>query len=246
MNGALMNQIASPITSVLRDPFATESSQEAAQRWATIATATAAIAFGISRRSVSGLCLAAAAAPLAYRGVMGEWPRLANGRGSDTRAALGGNGGALVHEGIRLEKPLDEVYAFWRRFENLPQFMTYLESVTDLGNGRSHWVARGPAGAPVEWDAEIVNEVVNKVIAWRSLPDSDVVTAGSVNFASVRNGRSTQVAVRLQYAPPAGRAGSWLATIFGRDPNQTIREDLRHVKQILEAGEIPRATAESI
>ena len=244
MNGALMNQIASPITSILRETFETESSQEAVQRWATIATATAAIAFGISRRSVPGLCLAAAATPLAYRGLTGEWPRLANGRGHDTRAALGGNGGVLVQEGMRVEKPLDEVYAFWRRFENLPQFMTYLESVTDLGNGRSHWVAKGPAGAPVEWDAEIVNEVVNKVIAWRSLQDADVVTAGSVNFTSVRNGRSTQVAVRLQYAPPAGRAGSWLATVFGREPNQTIREDLRHVKQILEAGEIPRATAE--
>ena len=235
------------LTSSARETLQTLQSDgrgEAAQRWATIATATAAIAFGISRRSVPGLCLAAAATPLAYRGMTGEWPRLANGRAHDTRVALGGNRGVLVHESMRVEKPLEEVYAFWRRFENLPQFMTYLETVTDLGNGRSHWVAKGPAGAPVEWDAELVNEVVNKVIGWRSLPDSDIVTAGSVNFTSVRNGRSTQVAVRLQYAPPAGRAGSWLATVFGREPNQTIREDLRHVKQILEAGEIPRATAE--
>jgi uncharacterized membrane protein len=237
------------LTSRARETIETLQSDgrgEAAQRWATIATATAAIAFGISRRSVPGLCLAAAATPLAYRGVTGEWPRLANGRAFDTRAALGGKAGVLVHEAMRVEKPLDEVYAFWRRFENLPQFMTYLERVTDLGNGRSHWVAKGSAGAHVEWDAEIVNEVVNKVIGWRSLPDSDIVTAGSVNFTPVRNGRSTQVAVRLQYAPPAGRAGSWLATVFGREPNQTIREDLRHVKQILEAGEIPRATAEIV
>jgi len=233
------------LTSSARETLESDSRADAAQRWATLATATAAIAFGISRRSVPGLCLAAAATPLAYRGMTGEWPRLANGRAHDTRAALGGKAGVVVQEAMRVEKPLAEVYAFWRRFENLPQFMTYLERVTDLGNGRSHWVAKGPAGAPVEWDAEIINEVVNKVIGWRSLPDSDIVTAGSVNFTSVRNGRSTQVAVRLQYAPPAGRAGSWLATVFGREPNQTIREDLRHVKQILEAGEIPRATAEN-
>ena len=136
------------LTSSVRETLQSDGRGEAAQRWATIATATAAIAFGISRRSVPGLCLAAAATPLAYRGVTGEWPRLANGRAHDTRAALGGKAGVLVHEAMRVEKPLDEVYAFWRRFENLPRFMTYLETVTDLGNGRSHWVAKGPAGVP--------------------------------------------------------------------------------------------------
>jgi len=159
--------------------------------------------------------------------------------------ALAGDRGFHVRESIRLEKPVDEVYRYWRQLANLPRFMSYLESVTDLGNGRSHWVAKGPAGVNVAWDAEIINEVENKVIGWRSLPDSDVVTAGSVNFDVVRDGRSTQVSVHLQYAPPAGRAGAWIATLFGREPSQTIREDLRHFKQLLEAGETPRATAGS-
>ena len=118
--------------------------------------------------------------------------------------------------------------------------MTHLERVTELGDGRSHWVARGPAGSRVEWDAEIINEVENKVIGWRSLPESDVVTAGSVTFAPMRGGRGTQLSVHLQYAPPAGRAGAFVATLFGREPSQTIREDLRRLKQLLEAGEIPR------
>ena len=104
-------------------------------------------------------------------------------------------------------------------------------------------MAAGPAGLAVEWDAEIINEVENKLIAWRSLPGSDVVTAGSVNFDAARGGRSTQVSVHLQYAPPAGKAGALVASLFGREPSQTIREDLRHFKQLLEAGEIPRATA---
>src|SRR4030095_675747 len=99
-------------------------------------------------------------------------------------------------------------------------------------------------GLAVEWDAEIINEVENQVIGWRSLHGSDVVTAGTVNFGRARDGRSTQVSVHLQYAPPAGKAGALIASLFGREPSQTIREDLRHFKQLLEAGEIPRATEE--
>jgi uncharacterized membrane protein len=112
-----------------------------------------------------------------------------------------------------------------------------------MPDGKSHWVAAGPADLTVEWDAEIINEVENQVIGWQSLPGSDVVTAGSVNFDTARDGRSTQVSVHLQYAPPAGKAGVLAASLFGREPSQTIREDLRHFKQLLEAGEIPRATA---
>ena len=90
---------------------------------------------------------------------------------------------------------------------------------------------------------EIINDVENSVIGWKSLPGSDVVTAGSVNFSTVRAGRSTQVSVHLQYSPPASRAGALLAGIFGRNPASMIREDLRRLKQLLEAGEIARAQA---
>jgi len=212
------------------------------ERWASVATASAVIAYGVSRRNKQGMWLAAAAAPLAYRGVVGEWPRLRNGRArDDTRASLSGAGGIHVHESIRLEKPLGEVYRFWRRFENLPQFMSHLEQVSDLGKGRSRWVACGPAGTTVQWDAEISNEIPNETIAWRSLPGSDVVTAGSVTFKPARASRSTQLTVHLQYDPPAGRAGAWVAALFGREPTQTIREDLRRVKQLMETGEIARA-----
>jgi uncharacterized membrane protein len=217
-------------------------------RWGTTSTAVALMAYGLGRRSVPGLFLAFAAIPLAYRGFAGRWPsylglQRASRDRSDTRVALSGDRGIHVRESIRLEKPLAEVYRFWRHLENLPRFMTYLEQVIDLGDGRSHWIAKGPAGVKVEWDAEIINEVENKVIGWRSLPDADVVTAGSVNFDSVRGGRSTQVSVHLQYAPPAGRLGSLAATIAGREPSQTIREDLRHLKQLLEAGEIARTAS---
>ncbi len=147
-----------------------------------------------------------------------------------------------VRESVRLEVPISEVYRFWRRLENLPRFMTHLDRVTEASDGTSHWVAAAPGGMSVEWSAEIINEIEDKVLAWRSLPGSDVVSAGSVNFSPARGGPSTQVSVNLQYAPPAGKAGALVLSLFGDEPSQTIREDLRRFKQLLEAGETPRAT----
>jgi uncharacterized membrane protein len=213
-----------------------------AENWMALGAGALLLFAGASRRSALGACLALASTPLLYRGVTGRWPDVLNGQES-TRTALGGERGIHVRESIRLEAPIADVYRFWRCLDNLPQFMTHLNRVTATGDGTSHWEAAGPAGLAVEWDAEIINEVENQVLAWRSVPGSDLVTAGSVNFAAVRGGRSTQVSVHLQYAPPAGKAGALVASLFGREPSQTIREDLRHFKQLLEAGEIPRATA---
>lgn len=229
----------------LRERSSHHPSIGAFERVAALTTATAVVAYGLSRRTLPGVALAAAATPLAYRGLAGDWPRVGNGHSAQarTRASLGGDRGIHVRESIRLERPIAEVYRFWRQFENLPRFMNYLEQVTDLGNRRTRWVARGPAGTRVTWDAEIINEIENKVIGWQSLPGADVVNAGSVNFDTARNGRSTQLTVHLQYAPPAGRAGSLVASTFGREPSQTIREDLRRLKQLLEAGEFPHATS---
>ena len=195
------------------------------------------------RRSPLGVGLALTAAPLLFRGFTGHWPGASNGDYDNTTNALSGNRGVHVRESIRLEVPVADVYRFWRRLDNLPQFMKHLDRVTETSDGKSHWITSGPAGLAVEWDAEIINEIENQLLAWRSLPGSDVVTAGSVTFDGVRGGRSTQVRVNLQYAPPAGQAGALVASLFGREPSQTVREDLRQFRQLLEAGEVPRAAA---
>ena len=196
-----------------------------------------------TRRSAFSTGLAVASAPLLYRGITGRWPSVPGDSLYDTQTALGGDRGVHVRESIRVECSISDAYRFWRRLEDLPRFMSHLASVTQRSDRESHWIAAGPAGVTVEWDAEIITEEENRTLAWRSMPGSDVVTAGSVNFEPVREGRSTQLRVHLQYAPPAGRAGALIASLFGREPSQTIREDLRHFKQLLEAGEIPRATA---
>jgi uncharacterized membrane protein len=215
-----------------------------AENWLALGAGALLLLVGASRRSAVGACVAVSSAPLLYRGITGRWPDVFDDyfQPDSTKAALGGERGVHVRESVRLEVPIADVYRFWRRLDNLPRFMDHLDRVTELPDGTSHWVAAGPAGLVVEWDAEIVNETDNALIAWRSLPGSDVTTAGSVRFDAVRAGRSTQVSVHLQYAPPAGKAGAFLASLFGREPSQTIREDLRSFRQLLEAGEIPRAT----
>ena len=211
-----------------------------AAKWFTLGTGALLLVLGASRRSAAGAWLAVSSVPLFYRGITGCWP-IVDGyfRSGETKTALAGDRGIHVREAIRLERPLADVFRFWRRLENLPRFMEHLDRVVETSDGKSHWVAKGPAGLAVEWDAQIINEVKDKVLAWKSLPGSDVVTAGSVNFDEVRGGRSTQVTVHLQYAPPAGKAGALLASLFGREPSQTIREDLRRLKHLLEAGEAP-------
>jgi uncharacterized membrane protein len=215
-----------------------------AENWLALGTGALLLLVGASRRSAIGACLALSSAPLLYRGIAGRWPDVLNGHAQldSTKAALGGDRGVHVRESVRLEVPVADVYRFWRRLDNLPRFMRHLNRVTERPDGTSQWVAAGPAGLAVEWEAEIINEIENKLLAWQSLPGSDVMTAGSVSFEATRGGRSTQVSVHLQYAPPAGKAGSLAASLFGHEPSQTIREDLRHFKQLLEAGEIPRVT----
>ena len=132
----------------------------------------------------------------------------------------------------------DEVYSFWRNFQNLPRFMRHLESVEDLGDGRSHWTAKGPAGMNVEWDATIIADVPGEVITWRSLENSDVDNAGAVRFERAPGGRGTIVKVNLQYNPIAGVLGSAVAKLFGEEPEQQLDDDLRRFKQVMEIGEV--------
>jgi uncharacterized membrane protein len=142
---------------------------------------------------------------------------------------------------VIIARPREELFQFWRRFDNLPRFMDNLQSVTVLDGRRSHWVAKGPLGARVEWDAEIHNEIPDELIAWRSLPGSEVDQAGSVHFMRGHGG-GTEVRVVLRYAAPAGKVGEAIGHVLGEDPAQQIADDLRRLKQVMEAGEVPTAT----
>jgi len=146
--------------------------------------------------------------------------------------------GARAEAAVTINKPRAELYALWREFSNLPRFMRHLRAVQVIGR-KSHWVAEGPGRRPVEWDAEVVQEIPNELIGWRSLPGSEIQTAGSVRFRDAPGRRGCEVQVELQYNPPAGAVGALFAKLFGRDPATEIREDLDRLKEHLEAGEAP-------
>ncbi|PYQ90630.1 MAG: cyclase [Acidobacteria bacterium] len=218
------------------------------ERWASALGGAALAAYGIRQlkdRSPSGAALTAAGTALIYRGATGHCPmysaagiNTADSR-DDTRTALSGARGVNVQETVTISRPADELYRFWRSFELLPSFMHHLVSVEQLDQCRSHWVAKAPAGRTIEWNAEIINEIPGELIGWRTLDGSEVVSAGSVRFKPAPGGRGTEVRVRLQYDPPGGKLGSTIAWMFGEEPSQTIREDLRRFKRLMETGEIP-------
>jgi uncharacterized membrane protein len=153
---------------------------------------------------------------------------------------LSGNGTHGIHAKAScvVNRAPEDVYSFWRSFENLPRFMRHVESVQDLGDGRSHWKVKGPAGMEVEWDATIIADVPNEVITWRSLENSDVDNAGAVRFERAPGGRGTIVKVNLEYKPTAGALGAMVAKLFGEEPEQQLDDDLRRFKQVMEIGEV--------
>ena len=149
-----------------------------------------------------------------------------------------GNPGVHAKASCIVNKSPDEVYRFWRNFENLPRFMRHLQTVNDLGDGRSRWKATGPAGTEVEWEATIIADVPGEVITWRSLENADVDNAGAVRFEAAPGNRGTIVKVNIQYNPPAGVLGATVAKLFGEEPEQQLDDDLRRFKQVLEVGEV--------
>jgi uncharacterized membrane protein len=147
----------------------------------------------------------------------------------------------LTTKSVVVDREPDEVYAFWHDFTRFPQFMLHLEEVRELGNGRSHWRAKGPGGKTVEWDAEVTQDRPNELIAWRSLPGADIDNEGSVRFERAPGGRGTLVRVNLRYDPPAGALGKAIATLMNTEPGQQVSDDLRRFKQLLETGEVVRS-----
>jgi uncharacterized membrane protein len=157
-------------------------------------------------------------------------------------AFVAGDGVTRLRRVITVNRPPHEVFRFWRRLENLPAFLAHVESIQVLDGQRSRWRARGPLGKRFEWTAEIVDEKPGELLAWRSLPASDVVTAGEVQFIPAPGGQGTEIHVALQYAP-AGRFSSIMGRLFGKVVGEHLTNDLRRFKQAIEVGEVVRSDA---
>lgn len=196
---------------------------------------------GLSRGRLSGMLLTAFGLGLVYRGSTGYCAAYdALGIKSAERSPMTGvpaQQGFRVEESITIQRSPEELFSYWRNFENLPELMPDLVKVEEQSDGRSHWVAKGPFGN-VEWDAEIITERPNELISWRSVEGSQVDTAGSVHFEAAPGDRGTRVRVNLKYNPPGGKVGATLAWLMGRDAQQEIRNSLRAFKRKIEMGEL--------
>jgi uncharacterized membrane protein len=198
-------------------------------------------------RPVEKWVYVAGGAALALAGGVLIARRIAGQHGDDIdhspAASVGHNQGVRVEKTMTINKQPEVLYRFWRNFENLPRFMDHVQSVRVDDDTRSHWVVKAPAGQTVEWDAQVINDIPNELIAWKTT-HADIANAGSVRFRAAPGGAGTEVTVNLEYDPPAGKAGQIVAKVFGEEPEQQVQDDLRRFKQVMEAGEVPTSSGQ--
>lgn len=148
---------------------------------------------------------------------------------------------SLIGRTVTINRPREDVYAYWRDFRNLPNFMENVEAVSVVDDRRSHWTVSAPAGQRVEWDAIITAEHPGALIAWRSGENSDIDHSGQIEFRDSTSGRGTEVTATILYDPPVGTAGKLIAKLFQKEPKIQARRDLRRFKQLMETGEVSTA-----
>lgn len=219
------------------------------ERMVSLAAGTIVGLLGLSRRSLGGLLVAGVGAGLVYRGATGHCHAY-DALGIDTTEDHGderseeqiARRGIHVSNAFLINRSPADLYAFWRNLENLPQIMTHLEEVRVIDERRSHWAARLPrvaGGSRLEWDAEVTGDEPNSLIAWRSVPSSDIETSGQVRFEPALGDRGTAVRVFMNYVPPGGVLTTLLAPLLNKGSLRLIREDMRNFKRIMEVGEVP-------
>ncbi len=151
--------------------------------------------------------------------------------------------GQIATKAVTIGKPREEVYAFFRRFSNLPRFMTNVQRIDELDDRRSHWVVKGPAGHDVEWDATVTADEPGRLIAWESAPGAEVKNHGRVEFRDAPTDRGCELHAAIHYEPPGGGLGKLVAGLFGKDPGEQAHADLRQLKMLLETGEVATTKA---
>jgi uncharacterized membrane protein len=225
-----------------------------AERLVSVVGGAALAAYGLDRRDMSGSFLAVVGAELIRRGATGHclvYDALnvstaadATARGlhrdlpASRAATVRASSAVKIEHVVTVKLSRDEAYAFWRNPANLPRIIQFVESVEMLTDRTAHWRVSGPAGTTIEWDAEIINEIPGELLAWKSVGDAEISNAGSLHFRPAPNGRGTEVRIVLEYEPPGGHLGAWIAKLLKENPDAQLRDALRRFKQIAETGEV--------
>jgi uncharacterized membrane protein len=198
------------------------------------------VLIGVRRRGPTGLLMGVVGGTMIARGMAGHFG-VAEALGAlpEERDKPIWDRWIKVRKAITIMKPREEVFDFWRNFENLPKFMKHLQAVEILDERRSKWTAKAPAGQDVSWEAEVVREEPGISVSWRSIPGSGIENSGEVVFKDAPGGRGTEVHVELLYHPPAGVLGVVVAKMFGEEPDGQVQDDLNRLKALLEVGHVP-------
>ena len=200
---------------------------------------SALLSYGVKKRSVAGGVATLVGADLICAGITGhhfhEVLGVKSFNGTRRRSAIPHQLGVHIDTSIFVGVDVKDAYNYMRDFQNLPYFMDHLQDVRIIDDRCSHWTARGPIGTTIEWDARIISDIPNQLISWTSENNPVVDNAGSVRFEPASDGRGTNIRVSMQYLPPAGALGAIVAKLLGQEPEGQIKNDLQHLKQVLEA-----------
>jgi uncharacterized membrane protein len=208
------------------------------ERWASLIGGGALVLMGLQQRSLRGVLMSLVGGGLAYQGATHQstLKQVQHVLGEAKEAAEAQH--IIVEKTVTIDRPAEELYSYWRNLENLPTFTKHLKSVTVYDDLRSHWIAKAPLDHTLEWDAMVVSDRPNELIAWTSAEDADIEHSGFVRFRPATGGRGTEVKVVLEYNLPGGIVTASLAKLFGEEPEQQIGDVLNRFKQLMEAGEI--------
>ena len=230
--------------------FLTDTSQNVggAERVASTVAGGALVAYGLKHGGLGGALMSVLGGSMLLRGTTGHC-HVYDAIGVDTSGLPEGTrrspfsrgslltGKVHVTKSLTINKSADELYHFWRNFENLPRFMRHLESVTMTDDKHSHWKAKAPLGQTIEWDAELTSDIENHRIGWASLEGATIPNSGVIEFRPTVE-RGTEVIVTMTYEAPGGKLGEWAAWALGEEPSIQIADDLRRFKMLMETGEI--------
>ena len=225
-----------------------------AERLISLVGGAALAAYGIDRHDMQGGFLAVVGAELIRRGATGHClvydalnvstaadatshgPHrdLPAGRAATVRASRS----VKIEHSVTVKRPVEDVYAFWRNPSNLPRIIDFVEGVEMASDTRARWRVRGPAGKAIEWDAEIINDIPNELLAWKSVAGADIPNAGSLHFRGAPNGRSTELRLIFEYEPPGGHLGAWIAKLVKENPDAQLHDAMRRYKQLAETGDV--------
>lgn len=216
-----------------------------AERWVSAFSGGALLVMALLRRDKLGIGLGIAGIPLLQRGITGhcytyqllDITTVENS--PSTKSELPAQKGLRVQRRMTINRSSEDLYAYWHDVEKAPTFMRHIASVTRTGERTSHWTAKGPFGRTIEWNSEILQDMPGRLIAWHVHGKPNTANAGKVTFEPAPANQGTIVTLELDFLQLNGPLLASVRNIVGQAPEREALEDLRHFRELMEAGELP-------